>query len=111
LPTALEVKFAEFPVALIETHGKDLTVSTGPSRSETPAPHTGTSTPAVISSSTPPVQPAKQVAEKLKALNTARVSVEASFMAAADDLFGLLTDEKRIPSWSRAPAQVRFSCF
>lgn len=29
-------------------------------------------------------------------------------MAAADDLFGLLTDEKRIPMWTRAPAQVRF---
>jgi activator of HSP90 ATPase len=31
---------------------------------------------------------------------------EATFMAAADDLFGLFTDERRIPSWTRAPAQV-----
>lgn len=27
-------------------------------------------------------------------------------MASAEDLFGLMTDEKRIPSWTRAPAQV-----
>ena len=26
-------------------------------------------------------------------------------MAAADDLFSLLTDEKRIPAWTRAPAR------
>ena len=42
-----------------------------------------------------------------KAHNTTSLSVDAHFMAAADDLFGLLTDEKRIPSWTRAPAKVR----
>ena len=110
LPTALEVKFAEFPTALIEIHGKDLTVSTGPSRSETPAPQAGTSTPAAAAP-VPPIQAAQHVAEKLKTLNTAQVSVEATFMAAADDLFGMLTDEKKIPSWSHAPAVVRVQIF
>lgn len=30
-------------------------------------------------------------------------------MAAADDLFGLLTNAQRIPLWTRAPAEVRRS--
>jgi len=102
LPTALETKFAEFPTALIDTHGKDLTVSTDPSRSGTPAP-TGTSTPAseTVTAATKPV---KKV-EEAKTINTSKVTVEATFMVAADDLFGLLTDEKRIPLWTRSPAQ------
>jgi len=108
LPTALEVKFAEFPVVLVDTHGKDLTVSAaGTPGTRTP----GTSTP---SAAVAPVKPAtaasaqpliKQVAEKLKRLNTSQISVEATFMASAQDLFGLLTDENRIPMWSRAPAK------
>jgi len=107
LPVALETKFAEFANAIIEVHGKDLTVSTEPSRSATPVTSITASTSAA-SSSTQKVstvtKPVKMVDEK-KSLNTTRVSVEATFMAAADDLFSILTDEKRIPSWTRAPAQ------
>lgn len=110
LPTALETKFAEFASAIIEVHGKDLTVSTEPSRSGTPvASAAALAAAAAASSSTTkasaPTKPAKKVDEK-KSLNTTRVSVEATFMAAADDLFSILTDEKRIPQWTRAPAQV-----
>ncbi|KAG6817796.1 hypothetical protein H0H87_003204 [Tephrocybe sp. NHM501043] len=101
LPSALETKFAEFPVALVDTHGKDLTVSGDPSRAATPAP-AGTP-PAVASSSSPaPVQPKKVEPKKL---NTKTVTVDANFQAPADDLFTLLTDEKRIPIWTRAAAQ------
>ncbi|KAJ7099590.1 activator of Hsp90 ATPase [Mycena belliarum] len=101
LPAALEVKFAEFPVALVDTHGKDLTVHGDPSRS-------GTSTPAASSSgasASAPAAPAPKPAEKKSNVNTTKISVEGSFMATADDLFGLLTDEKRIPMWTRAPAK------
>ncbi|KAG6843847.1 hypothetical protein H0H93_016901, partial [Arthromyces matolae] len=42
LPAALEAKFAAFPVAIIDIHGKDLTVSGQPSRVGTPAPGTST---------------------------------------------------------------------
>lgn len=35
------------------------------------------------------------------------MKVNATFQAAADDLFDLLTNEKKIPMWTRAPAQVR----
>lgn len=104
LATALETKLAEFPNALIETHGKDLTVNG--SRSSTPQ-STG------LVSATPPESvpgptTAKEtpVEKSTKAINTGTVVVEATFQAAADDLFGILTDEKRIPHWSKAPAQV-----
>jgi len=99
LPTALEVKFAEFPVALVGTHGGDLTVSGAPSRAETPAP------PTTAASGSAVLPPVKKVEQKQKAVNTSKVTVEATFMVAADDLFGLLTDEKRIPTWTRASAK------
>jgi len=100
LPTALETKFAEFPAAIVETHGKDLTVSTQPSRTGTPAP--SSSSGAAPSATGAPKPPAVKHA---KALNSTTISVDGNFMASADDLFSILTDEKRIPSWSRAPAQ------
>ncbi|KAJ6589830.1 activator of Hsp90 ATPase [Mycena vulgaris] len=101
LPTALEAKFAEFAVALVDTHGKDLTVSGDPSRSGTPAPAASTSG-ASASAAAPP---APKPVEKKSNINTTKITIEGSFMAAADDLFGLLTDEKRIPMWTRASAQ------
>jgi len=101
IPTALEAKFAEFAVALVDTHGKDLTVSGDPSRSGTPAPAASTS----ATSASAPAPPAPKPVEKKTNLNTTKITVEGSFMAAADDLFGLLTDEKRIPMWTRASAK------
>ncbi|EMD38236.1 hypothetical protein CERSUDRAFT_82487 [Gelatoporia subvermispora B] len=107
LPAALEAKFAQFPTAIIETHGRDLTVSATPTREGTPAPAaasaTSTATAATPASSAAAARPA--VKASAPAVNTSTVSVEGNFMAAADDLFSLLTDEKRIPAWTRAPAQ------
>jgi len=112
LPTALETKFAEFPAALVETHGKDLTVSTDPSRSGTPAPPVNASNaPAPNASASASTaassvsQPSKKADPKTKTLNTARVTVEASFMADANVLFDLLTNEKKIPLWTHASAK------
>lgn len=48
----------------------------------------------------------KKVAASSQKINTSTIEVEATFHASADDLFSLLTDEKRIPMWSRAPAKV-----
>jgi len=101
LPVALETKFAEFPAAIIETHARDLTVSAEPSRTGTPvqsinATSTATPAPKPVVRSPPP---------KTRTANTSTVEVEATFMAAADDLFSLFTDEKRIPIWTRGPAQ------
>ncbi|KAF5388977.1 hypothetical protein D9757_005062 [Collybiopsis confluens] len=105
----LEEIFNRFPAALIETHGRDLTVSEDPSRAGTPAPASGSDTSAAAvtpAAGTGSAQPAiKKEAPKKVSVNSSKVSVEASFMAAAADLFGLLTDEKRIPAWTRASAQ------
>jgi activator of HSP90 ATPase len=102
LPPVLEAKLAEFPVALIDTHGKDLTVSGEPSRTGTPVASV-----AVAGASVP--KPQTTMAKvNATSLNTTTVTVEANFMASAADLFSILTDEKRIPSWSRAPATVRW---
>lgn len=107
LPVALEAKLSEFPSAIINTHGRDLTVSADPSRTGTPTPAASSaSTTATASTPAPAATPA--VKKPAKAVNTAKISVDAHFMASADDLFSILTDEKRIPSWTRAPAQVSY---
>ena len=116
LPIALEAKFAEFPASLIETHGKDLTVSADPSRSGTPAPSALLNAPASAataanSSSTSVAPPAKNTEPKKSLLNTTTVKVEGTFMAGADTLFGLLTEESKIPLWTHASAKVCFWCF
>lgn len=99
LPTALETKFAAFPVDLIDTHGKDMIVgSNEPSRTGSPAPPSSTAVPASNSA------PTKKAAS-LPKINTSVVKVEGTFQASGIDLFSLLTDEKRIPTWSRAPAK------
>ncbi len=102
LPTALEAKFAVFPVDLIDTHGRDIIVgSNEPSRTSSPAPPPSS---APASGGAP--GRAKKVAATSQGINTSVVNVEATFHASAVDLFSLLTDEKRIPTWSRAPAKV-----
>ncbi|PVF92673.1 hypothetical protein CPB86DRAFT_819435 [Serendipita vermifera] len=112
LPALLEAKFKEFPKALLDTHGKDLVVVTEdntPSGSGTVTPSTGGAQPIAGSKTTaskglPGVSKGGQAAV---ILNTSTVKVESRFMASAEDLFGLLTDESRIPMWSRAPAQSK----
>ncbi|KAF7321535.1 Aha1-N domain-containing protein [Mycena kentingensis (nom. inval.)] len=103
LPAALEAKFAAFAVALIDTHGKDITVSAEPSRTATPTPAAPSSDAPAAAAAAAPAPPKAE--KKKNNINTTKISVEGSFMASADDLFGLLTDEKRIPAWTRAPAQ------
>ncbi|KAK7034707.1 Co-chaperone [Paramarasmius palmivorus] len=110
VPPVLEEIFNRFPSAIIDTHGKDLTVSADPSRSGTPTP-AGTAGAAVSGASTGTASPApaakqpQPVKKAEKVLNTSTIEVEANFMASADDLFGMLTDEKRIPMWTKASAQ------
>lgn len=106
LPAAIETKLATFPSAIIENHGKDLTVSADPSRTGTPAPAAPTPSSSVSQNAqkvTPSAATAKPAAPK--GLNVTTINVEADFQASADDLFSLLTDEKRIPAWTRAPAK------
>lgn len=103
---------------LVDVHGKDILVSEDPSRTSSPAPatsagpaitptaSTASTTTSTSSASAPAPVEKKPVKKVEKKVNGSLVEVDATFQAAADDLFGLLTDEKRIPMWSRAPAQV-----
>ncbi|KAI0034027.1 activator of Hsp90 ATPase [Vararia minispora EC-137] len=98
LPAALEAVLARFPAALIETHGREMIVGDDPSRGGTPVPEAQT---------VPSVKQESAVKQKTKedVVNTGVVEVEATFAASAADLFSILTDEKRIPAWSRAAAK------
>ncbi|KAL1937632.1 hypothetical protein VTO73DRAFT_13018 [Trametes versicolor] len=106
LPAALEAKFNAFPAAIVDTHGKDLTVSADPSRQGSPAPTASAAAPAAKSDAAlkKKADGAGVAKSGGQAVNTTTLSVDAQFMASADDLFGLLSDEKRIPQWTRAPA-------
>jgi activator of HSP90 ATPase len=99
LPTALEVKFAEFANAIVDTHGKDLTVSGEPSRSGTPMGISAASASAPSTSVAAASVPTKK-AEPKQSLDATTVSVKASFMADAAGLFNILTNEKEIRRWT-----------
>jgi len=107
LPTALETKFAEFPSAIIDIHGKDIQISAEASRTGSPAPSGSSSAAPLAKASSTSGQKVSVVKREEKALNTSRVSVDGSFMASADDLFALFTEESKIPMWTRAPAQSK----
>lgn len=103
LPGLLEEKFSLFPKALLDTHGKDLTVTVDGTPNAS-----GTSTPIPKAAPVPKATTAAKATTKATAIiNTASVKVSSRFMASADDLFSLLTDEKRIPIWSKAPAKSK----
>ncbi|KAI0647574.1 activator of Hsp90 ATPase [Trametes meyenii] len=107
LPPALEAKFSAFPAAIVDTHGKDLTVSADPSRQGTPAPAASAAKSTTVQNDAALKKKAEGAGVTKsggQAVNTTSLTVEAQFMAPADDLFSLLTDEKRIPQWTRAPA-------
>ena len=51
--------------------------------------------------------PEKKVEEKKSVVGgTSSVEVESRLAASADDMWAFLTDEKRVPAWTRAPAKV-----
>jgi hypothetical protein len=84
----LEAKFAEFPAAIFDTHGKDLTISAEASRTGSPSPN-NIKTP--VTSAAPPAASlqAKKLEEKVR--NTKIVTVTATFRADAERMFNLLT--------------------
>lgn len=106
LPAHLTKLFQTFPKAIVDTHGKDLVATPTASGAATPSNESSgsgsTVTPAAVAAATAtpaPVKPGKKVS------NSSTVRAEAQFMISAADLFSLLTDESRIPQWTRAPAQ------
>jgi len=98
LPPPLKDLFTLFQSQLIEVHGKDLLVVDGPA-----TPTSGGS-----GTSTPNAEPAVVVEKVVAAaevgkggkggpsINTSTVKVEGRFQISAADLWGLLTDERKV---------------
>ncbi|KAI5479570.1 high-glucose-regulated protein 8 [Pseudohyphozyma bogoriensis] len=106
LANALRPKFQRFPKVMVEVHGKDL-LSEAAADSE---PSSGAATPvsAPSTSATPAAAAGSSVSVDPKAkFNTATVKASGEFACTAEDLFNFLTDEAKIPAWSRNPAQMK----
>lgn len=110
-PDVLSSKFNELRPALIQAHG----VPDGPSgaNSGTSTPGAGASTPSYAPAppAKAPAQSASTSREEKKASGAVvtgkAVEVEAELQASADDLWSLLTEESKIPMWSRSAAQIK----
>lgn len=61
----------------------------------------------VASSSTLKPAETKPAKEEPKEVKTATVEVTATMQASADDMWTLLTDENRVPMWSRSAAKIK----
>lgn len=71
----------------------------------------GTATPVATKYSPAPPGEVRAKAAETKAassnvVNTSTVTVEARLQASAEDMYMFLSDEKRIPMWSRSAAKV-----
>ena len=103
-PDVLSAKFNELRPALLEVHGAPDGTTPGGSGASTPASYTP-----APPASTAKVEPKKQEGkeEKKGPIVTGKaVEVSAELQASAEDLWGLLTEESKIPMWSRSAAQV-----
>jgi activator of HSP90 ATPase len=104
-PSLLPV-FHAFREQLIQANAKDL------GHDENASPSTsGATTPQIgLKSGTPAASTTAPAAQKPKAsssgLSTTKVEVEADLSIRKEDLWDLLTNQARIPMWTRAPAQV-----
>ncbi|KAJ2916948.1 hypothetical protein MD484_g3450, partial [Candolleomyces efflorescens] len=96
LQSAIETKLSTLPGDIIATHSKDIHIS------GTSTPVSGTATPIAKPAAVPAVK--KAAPQTVKGVNTTTVTVEPTFQASADDIYNLLTDEKKIPAWTRNAA-------
>ncbi|SGY77456.1 BQ5605_C005g03642 [Microbotryum silenes-dioicae] len=115
LANKLRPIFQRFPADLIEAHGRDLLSdvdggSGAGSGASTPATATASSS-ATASQSKPTVPLGSSVSIRQgksgQSFNTAVVKAEGEFMCDAATLWEFLTNEQKIPLWSRNPAKFR----
>ncbi|WVR07138.1 hypothetical protein IAU60_004179 [Kwoniella sp. DSM 27419] len=109
-PSILKEKLNSFRADLLAAHGNPTSGDASPSAS-------GAATPVPSSSGYAPAPPAKapetekkpEKKEEAKVGKTTTVEVKADLQASADDLWSLLTDENKIPMWSRSAAKVKLT--
>lgn len=105
--------FSRFPKALVDTHGKDLLAdaeagSEATSGGSTPAQSANKSTPTVPSATTVASGSASSSkASDSAPFNTSVVRTSGEFASDAEGLFDVLTNEAKIPMWSRNLAHFK----
>lgn len=110
LAPVLEERLNGFRAELLTAHGIFEGASNAPSGASTPALQSYSPAPpgevrskaSTPAPSTKPTSPAPEA----KSLKTVTVEVNAQLQASADDLWSILTDENRVPMWSRAAAKI-----
>ena len=136
LSKGLAARFQKFPKAMIDTHGKDLLAAAENDGASTPTGSaSGATTPAApapVASAKGAAASALAASEKKAAprsVKTAKVRTQGDFMIvsgvgtssacwqnkltlffpcqSADDLFDLLTNDQKVPSWSRNKATIK----
>lgn len=108
--------FQAFPKAIVDVHGPGFYKENGLSPAGTPT-DSGTSTPQpnpanLQTKSAPttapvPVEDPSTKSSKENVVNTSHLRIDGQFMSSASDLFDILTDETKIPMWTRNPAKMK----
>lgn len=113
-PPLLTSKFNAFRPALIEAHGQPSSSAESPSASGASTPLPATSAASGSYKPAPPGEtkaetPAKEEKKAGSSLvgDTKTVVADAELRISAADLWGLLTEESKIPMWSRSAAQIK----
>lgn len=109
LAPSLLPHFHAYREQLVQENAKDLGHVEG---TASPISASGTSTPQAQNGAAKisvPTTSAKETKTSAKStLSTTKVEVEADLSISKEDLWDLLTNQARIPMWTRAPAQVSF---
>lgn len=109
LAPSLLPHFHAFREQLIQANAKDLghDENASPSTSGATTPQTGAKNGTAATTTAAATAPNAQKAKSASSgLSTTKVEVEADLSISREDLWDLLTNQARIPMWTRAPAQV-----
>ncbi|KAL1413500.1 Co-chaperone [Vanrija albida] len=110
LAPVLETRLNGFRLELLNAHGIFEGASAATSGASTPALQSYSPAPpgeVRSKAATPAPKPASPAPAADKNLKTVTVEVSATLHASADDLWSILTDEARVPMWSRAAAKIK----
>ncbi|KAK9896653.1 activator of Hsp90 ATPase [Cystobasidium minutum MCA 4210] len=113
LADLMRSKFQEMPKAMIAEHGKDLLAEAENDSNAASANASGASTPATGGAAKATATASASSASSAskgptgKRVSTARITRQEDFMISAADLFDLLTNDAKVPSWSRNKATIK----
>lgn len=101
----------KFRSTLIEAHARDLGHDDSAPTSGTSTPAQAPAAPAAAAAKTPSAPTKSTTASKQSVtVSQEAIELEGRNACSKEDLWDLLTNQARIPMWTRAPAQVSKSC-